>query len=87
MGARRFHIGLQFLSEAATLSVVGGVAGALSGALAVTVYASIRNWSTSVPVSVLAGAVGVALLVGAVGGLYPAWRAARLSPAEALRSA
>jgi putative ABC transport system permease protein len=57
------------------------------GALTVTVYAAIRNWGTSVPPGVLAGAVGVALGVGAVGGLYPAWRAARLSPAEALRSA
>jgi putative ABC transport system permease protein len=86
MGARRVHVGLQFLGEAATLSVAGGVAGALLGALAVTVYAAIRNWGTSVPPDVLAGAVGVALAVGAVGGLYPAWRAARLSPAEALRS-
>jgi putative ABC transport system permease protein len=87
MGARRVHVGLQFLCEAATLSVAGGAAGALLGALAVTVYATIRNWGTSVPPTVLAGAVGVALVVGAVGGLYPAWRAARLSPAEALRSA
>jgi putative ABC transport system permease protein len=57
------------------------------GALAVTVYAAIRNWGTSVAPAVLVGAVGVALGVGALGGLYPAWRAARLSPAEALRSA
>ena len=57
------------------------------GALAVTLYAAIRNWSTSVLPGVLAGAIGVALGVGAVGGLYPAWRAARLSPAEALRAA
>jgi putative ABC transport system permease protein len=87
MGARRIHVGLQFVSEAATLSLVGGVAGAVLGALAVTIYASLRNWSTAVPPGVLAAAVGVALGVGAVGGLYPAWRAARLSPAEALRSA
>jgi putative ABC transport system permease protein len=66
--------------------MVGGIAGAVLGALAVTIYAAIRNWGTSVPPTVLAGAVGVALAVGAVGGLYPAWRAARLSPAEALRS-
>lgn len=86
MGARRVHVGLQFLGEAATLSAAGGVAGAVLGALAVTLYAAIRNWSTSVPPGVLAGAIGVALGVGAIGGLYPAWRAARLSPAEALRA-
>ena len=86
MGARRVHIGVQFLGEAATLSLLGGVAGAVFGALAVVIYASLRHWSTTVPLAALAGAVGVALAVGAVGGLYPAWRASRLSPAEALRS-
>jgi putative ABC transport system permease protein len=86
MGARRLHVGLQFLGEAALLSVIGGVAGALVGALCVTVYASLRHWTTTVPPGVLAAAVGVALAVGALGGVYPAWRAARLSPAEALRS-
>jgi putative ABC transport system permease protein len=87
MGARRMHVGLQFLCEAAALSVAGGVGGAVLGALAVTIYAAFRNWGTSVPPGVLAGAVGIALAVGALGGLYPAWRASRLSPAEALRSA
>lgn len=86
MGARRLHVGLQFLCEAATLSATGGLSGAVLGALAVTIYAGLRNWSTSVPPDVLGGAVVVALGVGAIGGLYPAWRAARLSPAEALRS-
>ncbi len=86
MGARRIHVGLQFLGEAAALSLLGGAAGAVLGALAVTVYAQARHWTTTVPLHVLGGAVGVALVVGAVGGLYPAWRAARLSPAEALRS-
>ncbi len=87
MGARRLHVGLQFLGEAAALSATGGVAGAVLGALTVTIYAALRGWGTSVPPGVLAGAVGIALAVGALGGLYPAWRAARLSPAEALRSA
>lgn len=87
MGARRVHIGLQFLGEAATLSLVGGTAGALLGALAVTIYASIRTWRATVPLDVLAAAVAVALAVGAIGGLYPAVRASRLSPAEALRAA
>jgi putative ABC transport system permease protein len=87
MGARRVHVGLQFVSEATSISLLGGVAGAVLGALAVAVYADARHWSTAIPPGALAGAVGVALAVGAVGGLYPAWRAARLSPAEALRSA
>ena len=87
MGARRIHVGLQFVSEAVTISLIGGSAGAVLGALAVAVYAEFRHWSTSVPPGALAGAVAVALAVGAAGGLYPAWRASRLSPAEALRSA
>ena len=87
MGARRIHIWLQFVSEATTLSFLGGVAGAVLGALAVAVYAASRHWSAAVPLGPLGGAVGLALAVGAVGGLYPAWRASRLSPAEALRAA
>jgi putative ABC transport system permease protein len=87
MGARRVHVGLQFVAEAAIISLVGGGAGAALGALAVTVYAGVRHWGTAVPLPVLGGAVAVALAVGALGGLYPAWRASRLSPAEALRSA
>jgi putative ABC transport system permease protein len=87
MGARRAHVGLQFVSEAAAISVAGGITGAVAGGLAVTVYAGLRHWGTSVPPWVLAAGIGLALAVGAVGGLYPAWRATRLSPAEALRSA
>jgi putative ABC transport system permease protein len=87
MGARRVHVGVQFVTEAATLSLTGGAAGAIAGALAVTVYAAARHWSASVPPGALAGAVALGLAVGVVAGLYPAWRAARLSPAEALRSA
>jgi putative ABC transport system permease protein len=86
MGARRVHVALQFVCEAAAVSLGGGLIGAVLGALAVTVYAGFRHWGTSVPLSVLAGAVGLALAIGALGGVYPAWRASRLSPAEALRT-
>ncbi len=86
MGARRTHIGYQFVSEAAVTSVCGGFGGAVLGALAVTVYSSTRHWNTMLAPDVLAGAVALALCLGALGGLYPAWRATRLSPAEALRS-
>ena len=87
MGARRVHVGLQFMGEAATISLTGGALGAVLGALTVTTYAALRHWATSVPVPALGLAVAVALTVGALGGVYPAWRASRLSPAEALRSA
>jgi putative ABC transport system permease protein len=87
MGARRMHVALQFVGEAATISLAGGAFGAVAGALAVTVYAGFRHWGTSVPPAVLGGGVALALAIGALGGLYPAWRASRLSPAEALRTA
>jgi putative ABC transport system permease protein len=55
------------------------------GGLAVTaVYAATRTWPTVVPVWVLAGGVGATVVIGAIAGLYPAIRAARLAPTEAL---
>ncbi len=74
-------------NPAACTSLAGGVTGAILGALAVTAYAGPRHWGTSVSPAVLAGGVGIALGIGALGGLSPAWRVLRLSPAEALRSA
>ena len=85
LGASRAHIGAQFVAEAALLAVSGGAAGAVLGALATTIYASARHWSTVVPAPVLLAAIGIALALGAVARLYPALRAARLAPAEALR--
>src|SRR5215469_10717953 len=85
LGASRQHIGVQFVAEAALLAISGGAAGAVLGGFATTVYAAQRHWSATVPVPVLLGAVGIALVVGVIAGLYPALRAARLAPAEALR--
>jgi len=85
LGASRWHIGVQFVAEAALLAGTGGVAGALLGGFATTVFAATRNWSAVVPVPVLLASVGIALVLGAAAGLYPALRAARLAPAEALR--
>lgn len=86
LGATRRHVGLQFLSEALLLATVGGVGGALLGSGATAVYASLRGWEVVVPLVGVLGGVAAAILIGVVAGLYPALRAARMSPTEALRS-
>jgi putative ABC transport system permease protein len=86
LGATRRHISLQFLSESLLLAAAGGVAGALLGALVTLGYASSRGWTPAVPAEALAGGAAAALVIGAVAGLYPALRAARLSPTDALRT-
>ncbi len=86
LGASRAHIAVQFIAEAALLAVTGGAAGAVAGGFITTVYAAARHWNAVVPVPALVAAVALALAVGVVTGLYPALRAARLSPTEALRS-
>jgi putative ABC transport system permease protein len=85
LGARRSHIAAQFVTEAALLAASGGAAGAVLGGFTTTVYAAQRHWSAVVPVTVLLAAVALALAIGVLAGLYPALRAARLAPAEALR--
>jgi putative ABC transport system permease protein len=87
LGATRGHIRAQFVVESLLLAVAGGLAGVAIGALATGAYAKTRGWTAVVPPEALAGGVGGALLIGAAAGLYPAARAARLSPTEALRSA
>jgi putative ABC transport system permease protein len=85
LGATRRHIAVQFVAEAALLAGTGGVGGALLGGFASAIYSWMRHWRAVVPVPVLVTAVAIALVVGAVAGAYPAWRASRLAPAEALR--
>ncbi len=85
LGATRKHVGAQFIAEAALLAATGGAAGAILGGFATAVYAAARHWTAVVPLPVLLAATGVATALGAVAGMWPALRAARLSPAEALR--
>jgi putative ABC transport system permease protein len=86
LGASRRHVAEQFLAEALLLSVLGGLAGTILGGAATAVYALTQHWSVVIPPLALYGGVGAALAIGAVAGLYPATRAARLSPTEALRT-
>jgi putative ABC transport system permease protein len=86
LGATKGHIRTQFLSEAVLLGLLGGVFGVALGAAATVVYAHIKNWATVIPTEAWAGGIAASLLIGAVAGLIPALRAARLSPTEALWS-
>jgi putative ABC transport system permease protein len=84
LGATKGHIRIQFLSEAILLALMGGIAGVLIGGIATAIYASAKHWAIVIPPLAWAGGLGAALLIGAVAGLLPALRAARLSPTEAL---
>ena len=86
LGATRRHVSLQFVAEALVLSAIGGLGGALLGALVTAAYDMIRGWDVLVPWTGMAGGVVAAVVIGAVAGLYPAARAARLAPTEALRT-
>jgi putative ABC transport system permease protein len=84
LGANKGHIRIQFLAEAILLSILGGAAGVGVGALSTAIYANTKGWAVVVPLLAWVGGFGAALLIGAVAGLLPALRAARMSPTEAL---
>jgi putative ABC transport system permease protein len=87
LGATRRHVAEQFLTESLLLAALGGLAGTALGATATAIYARTQHWQVLIPPQALYGGVSAALAIGAVAGLYPAMRAARLSPTEALRTA
>ena len=86
LGATRRHVAEQFLAEAVLLAVLGGLAGTILGTVATVIYAVSQHWSVQVPAVAFYGGLSAALVIGAIAGLYPSMRAARLSPTEALRT-
>jgi putative ABC transport system permease protein len=86
LGARRRHIAAQFLGESFVLGIAGGIVGVLLGVAATAAYAAYEGLTLRVPATAVAGGLAAACLLGALAGLYPATRAARLTPTEALRA-
>ncbi|MEU8341355.1 ABC transporter permease [Spirillospora sp. NPDC048832] len=84
LGATRGQIRTQFLAESLLLSALGGLGGALIGALVTAGYALYQGWPVVIPAWAVLGGVAATLVIGAAAGLYPAVRASRLSPTEAL---
>ncbi|MDG6110469.1 ABC transporter permease [Dactylosporangium aurantiacum] len=87
LGAARRHVTAQFMTESLLLSVLGGLTGVLLGAAVTHAVAAYRGWQPLVPLAAVAGGFAATLLVGVVAGVYPAVRAARLDPTDALRTA
>jgi ABC-type antimicrobial peptide transport system permease subunit len=85
VGARARDILRQFLVEAAVLCFFGGVIGIVIGRIGSSIVSAWVGWPTAVSLPAILGAVGVSLLVGLIFGYYPAWKASRLDPIEALR--
>jgi len=86
LGAARRHVAGQFLAESLVLAMLGGGVGLALGVGVTATVARIQGWSALVPAAAVWGGLAAAVAIGAVAGVYPAARAARLAPTEALRA-
>lgn len=85
LGARGRHITVQFLAESGALGALGGLIGTSLGTVTVVAMAVFRDWTPVIHPATVVAAPAIGLVTGLLAGLYPAWRASRIQPAEALR--
>ncbi|AUY52490.1 ABC transporter permease [Streptomyces sp. CB01881] len=85
LGARARHITTQFLAESTALGLIGGLVGASLGTVTIVVVAAAKQWTPVLHPAAIATAPFLGLATGLLAGTYPAWRASRIQPAEALR--
>ena len=85
VGARPRDILMQFLVEAAMMCVLGGVVGVVIGRTSSVLVWLILHWPVAVSIETIVVAVGISAAVGLIFGFYPAWKASRLDPIDALR--
>lgn len=86
LGGRRRHVAAQFLTESATVGALGGIVGTSVGIVAVAAISAARDWTTTLDPMLTLPAPLIGLITGLLAGTHPAWRASRISPAEALRA-
>jgi putative ABC transport system permease protein len=86
LGATKGHISIQFLGESLILATLGGLGGVALGAAVTAAYSWSQGWDVLIPTVAVVGGLAAALIIGVIAGLYPAMRAARVSPTEALRT-
>jgi putative ABC transport system permease protein len=84
VGASEGAVQLQFLAEAVALSLLGGVLGALASVVGAYGFERFLGWPMPIPPQALLLALGVSVAIGVCFGFYPAWRASRLDPIQAL---
>jgi ABC-type antimicrobial peptide transport system permease subunit len=85
VGARSRDILRQFLVEAVVLCLMGGIVGIVVGELCAYLVWLVLKWPTELSLPAILASVGVSVSVGVIFGYYPAWRASRLDPIQALR--
>ena len=86
VGATRRDIIIQFVIEAIVLCLIGGGTGVIFGSVLAAVTCSILEWKFMLSFMYVSGALSISMVIGLVFGIYPAWKASKLMPVEAVRS-